>query len=693
MKDYSVDKIRNVVLMSHGGAGKTTFTEAMLYNAKATDRFGKVADGNTVSDYDAEEIKRKISISTTVTPCEYKDCKINIIDTPGYFDFVGEVMSGVRVADSAFILVSGKSGVEVGTEKAWKYAVDRDLARAFFINELDDENADFEKVATQISEVFGKQVVPFQIPILENGKMIGIVDVLNREGLKFEDNGVSVIPIPSDIEGALDALWERINEAIADTDDELMEKFFAGEEYTEEEVTKGIKDGVKQGALIPIFGGSAYRNWGVIEGMRAICKYMPSPLDRPDEVATKAGSDDTVKLTPDPAGPLAALVYKTVADPFVGRISFVKVYSGTLKSDSTVYNSVSGKPEKIATLFGMLGKKQINVAAATAGDLVAVAKLQATSTNDTLCDQSNPLVIDGVQFPEPVYSMAVAPKTKGDEEKINSGLVRLMDEDKTMKLESNHETHQQVLSGIGDQHLDVIVSKLRNKFKVEVELEDVRVPYRETIRKRVEVEGKHKKQSGGHGQYGHVKMVFEHGESEGLTFEETIFGGSVPKQYFPAVEKGLQECILHGVLAGYPVVNLKATLIDGSYHDVDSSEMAFKLAAHLAYKKGLPDAAPVILEPIASVQVFVAEQYMGDIIGDLNKRRGRVMGMTPLDDGTQQIDAEVPMAEMFKYATDLRSMTQGRGSFSFEFARYEEAPANVAEKIIADSKALMADDE
>ncbi|MEI6132587.1 MAG: elongation factor G [Bacillota bacterium] len=692
MKDYVVDKLRNICLLSHGGAGKTTLTECMLYNSGVLERFGKVSDGNTTSDYDPEEVKRKISISTTLNPIEYKEHRINIIDTPGYFDFVGEVMSGIRVADGAIILVSGKNGVAVGTEKSWTYCKERNIPRFFFVNNMEDENADFDKVLIQFSEKFGSGVAAFEIPFKEDGKLVGVIDVINRVALRFEKEVVEVA-IPATYEGQVEAAWDKIKEAIAETDEELMEKYFAGEEYTAQEIQTGIKKGIELGYVIPIFGGSAFANIGVKNLTAAIVEYMPSPAERPNEMATKVDSDEEVELKPLPTEPVAALVFKTIADPFVGRINFFKVFSGTLKADSSLLNTTTGKQEKMSALFMLRGKKQVNMPAFIAGDIGAVAKLTNTSTNDTLCDPSRPLKIEGVSFPAPMLSQCIAPKTKGDEEKINTGVHKLMDEDKTITLIQNTETHQVVITGMGEQHLDVVVSKLKTKFNVLVDLLDVRVPYRETIKKRIEVEGKHKKQSGGHGQYGHVKMVFEPGEAEGLTFEEKVVGGSVPKQYHPAVEKGLLESIQKGVLAGYPVVNLKAVLMDGSYHDVDSSEMAFKLAARKAYKEGLPKASPVLLEPVAHVEVNVPDEYMGDIIGDLNKRRGRIMGMNPVGDGQQQVVAEVPLAEVYKYATDLRSMTHGKGSFGYTFERYEEAPPMVAQKVIEEAKKLMVEEE
>jgi elongation factor G len=693
MKDYTVEKLRNVCLMSHGGAGKTTLAEAMLFNTGVLDRFGKVNDGNTTTDYDPEETKRKISINTAIAPCEWKDYKINVIDTPGYFDFVGEVKQGIRVSEAAIILVPAKGGVAVGTEKSWAYAKEQGIPKMFFVSKMDEENANFNEVLDQLTNTFGKGVIPFQLPIIENEKFTGFVDIIDMKAKKFDKDKLVDTAIPAGLNNKIEEVKEALNEAVAETSEELMEKYFGGEEFTKEDIRKGLSAGIADGSIVPVLCGAALQNQGITTLLDMIIDYLPSPANKPVIKAVKPGTDTIVELKNSPDEALSAIVFKTIADPFVGKISIFRVYSGTFKSDSTVYNSTAEKTEKTAQVFMLRGKKQLPVDKLIAGDIGAVAKLQYTNTNDTLCDQSKPVMLEKIEFPEPTLSLAVEPKAKGDEEKISSGLNRLQDEDPTFKVEINTETKQTVISGIGEQHLDVIVSKLKAKFGVSVNLVDPKVPYRETIKKKVKVEGKHKKQSGGHGQYGHVWIEFEHGETEDLTFEEKIFGGAVPKQYHPAVEKGLREAIVHGVLAGYPVVNLKATLVDGSYHDVDSSEMAFKIAARLAYKKGLPQASPVLLEPINHVEVYVPDSYMGDIIGDLNKRRGRILGMNPYEGGLQQVVAEVPAAEMFKYANDLRSMTQGRGSFRQYFERYEEAPANVAQKIIEEAKKDMVDED
>lgn len=693
MKDYAVEKIRNICFLAHGGAGKTTLAEAMLFNTGVLDRFGKVVDGTTTTDYDPEEVRRKISISTAIAPCEWKDCKINVIDTPGYFDFVGEVKQGIRVSDSAVILVPAKAGVAVGTEKSWDYTKEARIPKMFFVSKMDEENANYFLVLEKLVKTFGKGVVVFHIPIIEGEKFVGYVDIIKMNAKKFDKDKLVDTAIPADLNDKISEIREALNEAIAETDEKLMEKFFAGEEFTEEDFHIGLRIGVADGSIVPVFCGSAINNLCVQCLMDAIIEYMPSPSDEPLVKGTKLGSDTPVEFKTSADAPLSALVFKTVADPFVGKISLFRIYSGTLKSDSVVFNTTTERPEKVASLFIMRGKKQIPVDKLLAGDIGGVSKLQATNTNDTLCEQSKAIVLDKIEFPEPAISLAVEPKAKGDEEKISSGLHKLQDEDPTFKVSTNTETHQTLISGVGEQHLDVIVSKLKAKFGVAVNLVDPKVPFRETIKKKVKVEGKHKKQSGGHGQFGHVWIEFEPGEKQELTFEEKIFGGAVPRQYYPAVEKGLHDAIVKGVLAGYPVVNLKATLVDGSFHPVDSSEMAFKIAARLAYKKGLAMATPVLLEPIAHAEVYVPDHYMGDVIGDLNKRRGRILGMNPQENGMQQVVAEVPQAEMFKYATELRSMTHGRGYFKLWFERYEEAPPMVSQKIIEDAKKTMIEEE
>jgi elongation factor G len=685
MKDYGCENIRNICLLGHGNAGKTTLAEAMLNVTGATDRFGSVVDGNTVMDFDPEEIKRKFSIMTALAPVEWKDTKINIIDTPGYFDFVGEMLEGLSVADGAVILASGKDGLQVGTEKAWAAVNERKTPRMFLVSKLDEENADFSKVYNQLREKFGNSVIVLQFPIIENGKVKGVVDVPKMKAVYVNGKDITYGDIPAGLADEAEGYKESLSEAVAETDEDLMEKYFSGDPFTEDEIEKGIKNGVKTGQIAPVVCSVSVQKIGVTSLMDAIVKYMPAHCEKEKVKVLNAATKEPVEIKIGEKEPVVVHVFKTIADPFVGKISYIKVISGTLTPDGSVYNVNKEKAEKISGIFIMKGKQQISVNKLVAGDVGAVAKLSVTDTNDTLATKDNAVMVEPIAFPEPMLGMAVKPKAKGDEDKIGNGLNRLLEEDPTFKMVLNTETKQTVIYGVGDQHLDLITSKLKNKFKVDVDLVDPIVPYRETIKKKVKVEGKHKKQSGGHGQFGDVWIEFEPGPTEDLVFEEKIFGGAVPKQYFPAVEKGLRESMQKGVLAGYPVVNLKATLVDGKYHEVDSSEMAFKIAASLAYKEGMKQAAPVILEPICRVEVYIPDDYMGDIIGDLNKRRGRVLGMNPHEHGIQQVVAEVPQAEMLKYASDLRSMTQGRGSFTMKFERYEEAPPMVADKVIAEA--------
>ncbi len=686
MKEYAMDEIRNVAVMVHGKCGKTTLAEAMLFNAGTIDRMGKTADGNTVCDYDSEEIKRQFSIQTSIAPVEWKGMKYNILDTPGFFDFVGDVKEGVRAADSALIVLSGRSGVSVGTEQVFSYAKQRGLPTMFFVNKIDDTRASYEKTLEQMKEVFGKSITPFVYPIREGDEFKGFVDIIDMTARRYEGKDRVDIPVPDGMAETVAPLREMIMEAVAETDEELMVKYFNGEEFTFDEIKKAIRKGVKEGSIFPVYCGSGQDNIGVRSLMDGIGKYLPAPSEI-TEMAYTASSGEPVEVVQSETELTSAIVFKTIVDPFVGKMSMFRVYSGDVKSDSTLYNPNRGTQERIGKVFMLSGKKQIEAKQIKAGDIGVVSKLDKTKTGDTLCDTGKDIILTGIEFPAPVLTMAVKPKAKGDEEKIISGLTKLTDEDPTFSITNNTETKQMLINGLGEQHIDVITSKLASKYGVNVILEEPIVPYRETIRGKAKAEGKHKKQSGGHGQYGHVIIEFEPGLTEELTFEEKVFGGSVPKNYFPAVEKGLRECCEHGVLAGYPVVNVKATLLDGSYHPVDSSEMAFKTAAALAFKSGMQQANPVLLEPIGYLKVYIPESIMGDIIGDINKRRGQIMGMGESDKpGLNMVEAEVPMSEMFKYATDLRSMSRGRGIFSYEFSRYEPAPQQIAEKVIAASK-------
>ena len=686
MENYSADKIRNIALFGHVGSGKTTLAEAILYYTKAINRQGRINDGNTTLDYDPEEIKRQMSVGLSVACCEYKGSKINIIDTPGDFDFLGEEMSGIRIADSGVIMISAKGGTSVGSEKAIRLLNGKKVPFLFFMNRMDEPNADFEAVAARMMERYGSSVIPLSFPIMEDGKMTGIVDVMNRKAFSIDKATGKFVeyPLPEKYNARVDELQEKVNEVVAEADDELMEKFFAGEKFTEDEFRHGVHAGFREGKLHPIYCGSAYMNWGVDFLLNCISKDTPPAGKKPALEATLPdGSTQMVSCSID--DPLAAFCFKTISDPFVGKISIFKVNAGTLRANSTVYNATKGKDERIGGLFFLKGKEQISTDCITAGDIGAASKLSNTDTNDTICDRARILEMPKIKFPQPCLSKSIVPTKKGDEDKIISGLTKLADEDHCFTVETNPETKQMVLSGIGDMQLKVLVSQLKNKYNVDCELGEPKVPYREAIRKKVKVQGKHKKQSGGHGQYGDVWIEFEpNAETEDLVFEEKVFGGAVPKNFFPAVEKGLQESVKKGILAGYPVVNLKATLVDGSYHDVDSSEMAFKIAANLAFKAGMAAANPVLLEPISKVEVHIPEDKQGDIMGDLNKRRGRIMGIDA-DELGSVVNAEVPTAEMLEYATDLKSMTQGRGWFAMSHERYEAAPPEVADKVIAAS--------
>ena len=685
MKAYKANDIRNIVLAGHGGKGKTTLAEAMLYIAGATDRLGRVADGNTVLDYDPEEKKRKTSVSTSVAPLEWKKTKINIIDTPGLFDYAGGLSEGMRAAECAVIVLTGKSGVTVGTEKAFKAASKRGIGKIFAITKLDSENTDFYKTYASLQESFGSSVCPVVIPEMVDGVVKSYVNLVDNKAYTYTNGKAAEVAVP-DMGGKLEEMRDALKEAIASADDELMEKFFEGEEFTREELLAGLKKGIQDGVITPAYACAGYTADGVDLLLDAIVEATPSAASAAGEIATDESGNE-VELNCDENGPLAAVVFKTIADPFIGKLSFFKVVSGKITSDVPAYKASKGTSERMGKIVTLRGGKQEDAAAIPAGDIGAVTKLSGIGTGDTVCSPSKVLTLKGIDFPSPCLSMAVKARKKGDEEKITAGLVRLMEEDKTITYKANNETREQILSGLGEQHLDVIVSKLKSKFGVEVDLKIPKVAYREAIKKKVKVQGRHKKQSGGHGQFGDVWMEFEpSGTEDQLIFEEKIFGGAVPKNFFPAVEKGLRDSVTKGVLAGYPMVGLKATLVDGSYHPVDSSEMSFKMAATLAYKAGIPMANPVLLEPIGMLKAYMPNENMGDIMGDVNKRRGRVLGMNPAEDKMQVLEAEVPMAEMGDFSTVLRSITAGRGYFTLEFVRYEEAPANIAQKVIEASK-------
>ena len=686
MNTYPAKNIINVAMAGHSGAGKTSLAEAMLYLAGASDRRGKVSEGNTVCDSDPEEIRRKTSVSTAVAPFEWKNKKINLLDTPGLFDFQGGLYEAARAAESVVIVLAGKSGVSVGTEKAFAAAEKRGLSKIFFVNGLCDEGSDFYKVFEDLKASFGPSVCPIVVPYFEDGKADKYINMLEYKAYDYSGGKPVQVDMPN-MGARLEGLRTAIYEAVAETSDELFEKYFSGEEFTPEEVIVGVSQGVKSGTISPVFCGDAMLMRGMEQFMDGLCWLAPSAADKGAEIGVDVdGNPVEIAVKEDAA--TAAIVFKTVADPFIGKLSYVKVLSGKISTETPLINMRTGNTERVGKTVMMCGKKQEDVKAITAGDIGASPKLAGVNTGDTRCAPARKVTLDGIAYPTPEMRMAIVPKNKGDEDKVAQGIMRLAEEDPTIRFENNAETKEMVISGMGEQHLDVIVSKLKTKFGVDVTLRSPRVPYRETIRKTVSVQGRHKKQTGGHGQFGDVWIEFSPCDADGLEFAERVVGGAVPKGFFPAVEKGLRECIARGPLAGYPVVGLKATLYDGSYHPVDSSEMAFKTAASIAYKNGMPQANPVLLEPIGELKATVPDANMGDIMGEVNKRRGRVLGMSPAETvGYQTVDAEVPMAEMYDFSTYVRQVTQGRGSFTFDFVRYEEAPQNVAQKVIEAAKA------
>ncbi|MHB1152116.1 MAG: elongation factor G [Eubacteriales bacterium] len=666
--DKTTNQIRNVCLLGHSGSGKTSVTEAMLYFTKSTDRMGKPADGNTVCDYDSEEIKRGFTLQTSIAPIIWRDVKINLIDTPGYLDFAGEVLQGISVADSSLIIVDAKSGIEVGTELAWDYATDAGIPKSFFINKFDDPDANFSDIFDSLREKFGASVCPVLIPMIDDNKVKGFINLIDMKLYIYDKSGKHTVEeIPSDFRSGADDYRNILLESIAETSEELMEKFFAEEEISGTEIIEAIQKGLAAGIIAPVVCGSSINLWSVQAMLDLFVDSYPTPVSVEGETGL--------------------FVFKTIADPFVGKMTFFRVMRGTLTNDQILKNVISGSSEKMAHIFTVRGKKQTEVDALACGDIGMIPKLSATNTNDTLAVNASAEPYKKIVYPEAFLTMAITPKAKGDEDKISTGINRLLEEDYTIKFENNAETKQLLISGMGDIHLDVITSKLKTRYGVGVEMITPKIAYRETIKKKIQVEGKHKKQSGGHGQYGHVRITFSPGEADGLTFTESVVGGVVPKNYFPAVEKGLLESMQKGVLAGFPMVHLAADLYDGSYHDVDSSEMAFKLAANLAYKE-LVKATPVVLEPVGELKVYIPDNLVGDVIGDLNKRRGRVLGMSAFEQkkGYQVVEAEAPKSEMTDYTIALRALSQGKGKFTFYIVRYEEVPALIAQKIIAEAK-------
>lgn len=684
MKTYAPDQIRNIALAGHASKGKTTLLEAMLHLAGATERAGKVADGNTVTDFDAEEKKRHISMVSAVASIEYKSKKLNFIDTPGLFDFEQGAFEGLRAAETAVIVVSARSGLAVGAEKAFKNAGSRRMARVLVTTKMDDDRADFYKSFNGIVAKFGTAACPVVVPIISGGKVAAYYNMIDGKAYAYADGKRTESDAQPDDAPRFAAVQAVFTEAVASADEELMEKYFEGEELTPEEKIRGLKAGVADGSIIPVFALSGLAETACDLLLDFLAEVCPAPKS---EYAADADGEP-IELTPDPNGPLAAVCFKTVADPFIGKLSYFKVISGKITAATPAYNARTGKEERMGKLVSVFGAKQTDISELSAGDIGAVTKLGGFATGDTLCSAGQVVTLDGVHIPSATYAMAVEVAKKGEEEKVASGLSRLCEEDPSLHFGVNNETHQQILSGLGEQHLDVAMARLKSKFGVEATLVQPRVAYRETITMKVSAQGRHKKQSGGHGQFGDVFIEFEPYDTEELVFAERVVGGAVPKNFFPAVEKGLRESMQKGVLAGYPMVGVKATLFDGSYHPVDSSEMSFKTAASLAYKEGIPKAMPVLLEPILTVTATVNDEAMGDVIGDINKRRGRVLGMTPSGDGSQEILAEVPESEMSTFSTAMRQMTQGRGSFTTAFARYDRCPEHIAQKIKAEASQL-----
>ena len=683
MKAYNTREVRNLALVGHSGSGKTNLTEALLYQSGATKQIGHVDQKNTLSDFSKEEKERGTSIGTSIIPIEWRKMKLNIIDTPGYMDFISEAMGALRAAEAALMIIDATAGVQVGSERMWKYTEEIGLPRIIFVNKIDGENVNFRELMEQIESLFGKKVIPFSVPIGEGENFVGVTDVIFQKGFEYKNAAPEEVELNHDQVKATERMYEEIAEVVAESDEVLMDKYFSGEKFTRDELLRGVTAALLNGDAVPLLVGSAEKGIGIDILLNTIVNYMPAPDDERAHTGFRYESGEERAISD--SDPFSAVVFKTITDPYVGKISIFKVLSGTMTKDTALFNSSQDTEEKNTGLFVIRGKEQLPVDVIHAGDIGAVAKLTVTKTGDTLCDKAHKVVYKRVKMPQPVYFYAIEAASKNDEEKLTTSLRKLQDEDPGIVLDRNIETKQMTIGGQGNVHLDVILEKLKNTFGVEVKKVPFIVPYRETIRGTASVQGKHKKQSGGAGQYGDVWIRFEPTD-EGFVFDEEVFGGSVPRNYFPAVEKGLEESMEKGVLAGFPVTGVKAVLYDGSYHDVDSNEVSFKMAASIAFKKGIAEANPVLLEPIMAVEVAVPDEYMGDVMGDMNKRRGRILGMDQQPGGGQLIMAEAPQAEMYEYAIDLRAMTQGRGSFTMEFVRYEEVPAQLAEEIIEKAK-------
>lgn len=684
MKDYKTSKLRNLSLVGHSGSGKTSLTEALLLHTKVINRLGKISEGNTVSDYEKQEIKRGISIQTSIIPIESGEYKINFIDAPGFFDFEGEVLNALRASESSLFVIDGENGIEVGTEKYWKYTENISLPRIIFINKLDKENAKFNQVVSDLHINFSKKIIPLTLTLGEGEGFEGLIDVIDKKAFKYTNGLAEEVEIPENRVEEVEAVYEEILEVVAESDDALMDKYFSGEKFSDEEFKEGFRKAIIDGNAVPLLAGSVEKAIGLDLLLETITKYMPSPDHAYANIGFRV-KDGYEAFDVSEDSPFSAVVFKTIADPFLGKISIFKVLSGAINKDDTFYNISKDKDEKASNIFYLRGKEQIKTNRVVAGDIGAFSKQDILQTGDSLCTKENPIEYKKIKYPTPVLSYAIEAESKNDEDKISSALKKLSEEDPTFKDERNKETHQEVLSGLGNVQLEILMDKLKDNYSVNTKVVDLKIPYRETIKGKSDVQGKHKKQSGGAGQYGDVFIRFEPSDEE-FVFEEEVFGGAVPKNYFPAVEKGLVESMDEGPLAGYKVVGIKATLYDGSYHPVDSNEQAFKSAARIAFKKGIEEANPIILEPIMKLEIRVDDQYMGDVMGDMNKRRGKILGMQPQEDGSQIISALAPQSEILTYSIDLRSMTQARGSFSMEFEKYEEVPKELAEKIIKESK-------
>ena len=692
MTKYSINEIRNIALVGHGDSGKTSLTEAILYDSKMITRLGNIGQGNTTTDYDPREIKKGITINSAFAFLNWKNCTINIIDTPGYLDFITDTKSSLRVVDNAVLVICGVSGVEVQTEKVWDFAEEYKIPKTIFINKMDRERADFYRTKDMINKIFGSSAVSVQLPIGKEDNLRGVVDLIKMKAQIYEkSNGERPVfkeqEIPQDMKEEVKSYRNQLVEAVAEFDDEILMKYLDGETLSEDEITSCLKIGIRERKIVPILCGSATMNLGIESLMDFVCEYLPSPAEMPP-VSAKNGDNTTEELIENITdAPFSAIIFKTIADPYVGNLTYFRIYSGKLSGDSSILNSSKNVENKVGKIYKMQGKNQNIISEICAGNIGAVAKLKNTTTGDTLCDKNKPVIFEKIEYPEPIMLLAISPKTKGDEDKLSTALSRITDEDPTVKVYRDDDTGETILAGMGESHLDVVIDTMHSKFGVEVDRTTPKVGYKETIRKNVKIEGKYKKQSGGRGQYGHCWLELKPlGRAKGFEFEDKIVGGVIPRQYRPAVEKGVIGAMKTGVLAGYPTVDMKAIVYDGSYHPVDSSEMAFKVAGSMAFKKGAVKADPVLLEPIMDIEVLVPKEYMGDIIGDLNSKRGKIMGMEETVKGKQVIKAKIPQAEIFKYAIDLRSMTQGRGNFFLKFSHYEEVPANIAQEIIEKAK-------